>query len=137
MSIRVNLIPADPYREQHYGVILTSECHFTVVGRGIHNPSFPHNVVVWDNSRRCTGDDAYLDPNNHPTDQRYSYLLDPQSVCITAHPTARDMVPTYPVPISLGTVVELAIHGYVIGEFVAGALPLQNPHLLPVARVTA
>lgn len=139
--IRVNLTPAEPYRDEHYGVTLQSATQHRVTGRGVHNPEFNHRIDVWDNSRRLLADvevprlskpasegDLYVDPYGFPTAERYSLLVTAQASCIVAEPAMRDTTPQGQ-PLALGDVVELAISGYVMGEFVVTARPLHDPHL--------
>lgn len=129
----INLRPDTEDRRDSYGVLLVSETLHDVVGSGVHNPAFPHRIQVWEN-RPAKYRDApaglIVDPHGKPTEERYSYLTSAESVVISARPYPRD--PQGPT-LCIGDVVELAVHGYVIGRFEVTAKSLSNPILVPVA----
>jgi hypothetical protein len=133
-TTRVDLLPAGDYRRDQYGVLLVSHTEHDVKGRGVHNPHHPHQIEVWENRPgkfRGADPDVLVSPvDNQPTDEQYTVLLSPRAVVISAHPGEQT---PQGATLYLGDVVELAIHGYVIGTYRIDARPHHNPHLTRVA----
>lgn len=130
----IDLGPEASSRREAYGVLLTSETRHTVTsgaGKRVHNPHHPHRLDVWENREHSIGSKTagYLDPSNRPTSERYSYLLSPLAVVISASHQSR--VPEGPT-IAIGDRVELKVHGYSLGLFRVDARPLHDPHLTPI-----
>lgn len=124
MTITINLQPAEAYRAEHYGVLMESTSRHIVTGPRVHNPSFPHRVDVWENRNGTT-------PMGKPTTAPYSYYLTAQPVAIVANPAMRDATPEGET-LRVGDHVRLAVHGYVLGEFLIRAESLSDPVLIPV-----
>lgn len=120
----INLVPADDYRRDSYGILLESETVHRFTGRGIHNPSFDHKLEVWENRRRAS-DDKVIDPNGVPSSERYSYRFAALPTVISAHPGE-------PVKhgdvLQIGDLVEIRISGYAVGLLRIEAKPYHNPH---------
>lgn len=99
----VTIADATAYERDTYGITGRSAYVYRVAGKGLHNASFPHRVVVWDNTcrpnlhrgepvrmvgehgKREGGPGAYVDPHGRDTDSPLSVLLSSESVAITAH----------------------------------------------------
>lgn len=128
----INLGPEASSRREAYGVLLTSETRHTVTsgaGKRVHNPHHPHRLDVWENRVEVPGSGVFTDPSNRPTSERYSYLLSPLAVVISASHQSR--APEGPT-IAIGDRVELKVHGYSLGLFRVDARPLHDPHLTPI-----
>lgn len=128
---RINLVPKEVYWRDTYGIALTSETYHDVVGPGVHNRHFPHQVDVWDNSARANADGTYRDPSGYTTDRRYTFSLKARSVAIVADPAMADHTP-HGAALQIGQTVELAVHEFVIGRFKVAARQLGDPDLVPV-----
>jgi hypothetical protein len=126
----IDLAPATDYERASYGIVLVSVTEHDFTGGGIHNRYHPHVLQVWDNSRRPNteaqgGVGCYLDPQNLPTDERYSFLWSPRATVISAH---RGVNAPRGATLKLQDTAVLNIHGYVIGEIQMRARSLHNPH---------
>jgi hypothetical protein len=128
---RINLVPKEVYWRDTYGIVLVSETYHDVVGPGVHNRHFPHQVDVWDNSARVNDDGTYRGPDNKSTDRRYTFSLKARSVAIVADSAMADRTP-HGVALQIGQTVELAVHEFVIGRFKVAARQLGDPDLVPV-----
>lgn len=98
MTTIINLLEADVHAKR-YGVTHKSDAVYSVTGKKVHNPTFPHRITVWDNTGRLNttpdkwnefsgkpGPGAYLDPSGKGTDAQVSFTLDAESVVIAAEP---------------------------------------------------
>ena len=124
----IRLAAAPVYRSEHYGVIYESITQHDVTGPGVHNRHHPHRVDVWENrldrrDREHGGTGQIVDPHGNVTTDRFSFLLSPQAVMITAH--RRDDVAPQGETLRIGSLVRLP--GF--GVFRIAARPLHNPHL--------
>lgn len=132
--IVINLDPADAYRRENYGVLLTSQTTHRFTGRGIHNPSFSHCLDVWTNKvhpdpELRSSAKPYRDPHGHSTDQGFSFLWSAQASVISLSPIARA---PEGVTLQLGVVVTPLVHGYPLGDFQIRARRGYDPHLVQV-----
>lgn len=129
----IALVPEQPYRRDQYGVLLVSETVHTILGRGVHNRGFAHEIAVWENrpSKARDADPSVLvTPHGQPTEERYTILTSAQATVISAtrDPNERE----HGEALAIGEIVELTIHGYAIGQFTITAGNLRDPHLVPV-----
>lgn len=109
----ITLTPAND-RLVSYGVTFQSTTLHQVIGKGVHNPHFNHELRIWKNSGK-------VDPNGRSTDQETSLLLTAQSTTITAWKEA---------PLSYGptlTIGERVVLLYPNGE--ASVAEVQARHL--------
>ena len=127
----IDLTAASDYQREHYGVLLESVTQHSVTGKGVHNRSHPHTVDVWANRLEFADGRAecYLDPRGRATEAPYSFLLKAQAVVISINKIDR---PAQGDTLAIGDIVRLTVHGFSIGWFQIMALPLHDPHLVPV-----
>lgn len=151
----IPLKAATEYRTESYGVLFEGMFVHRVTGKGLHNRSYPHRVVVWDNTRRPNprngepvrygqygkldgGDGKYLDPNHNATDAEQTFILDAECISITAdrtgtgHPQSGQVYA--PVELEVGQYVVLIYpDGTTSDPMVIKARPLADPELAPLA----
>lgn len=121
----IALVPADDYRRETYGVLLTSATQHDFTGRGIHNPHHRHTLDVWECRPANDGSGSLRDPRGGNTSEPYAYLFSPHANVISAHPGKPvAMGPA----LRLGDVVRLTVHGFYLGEIQIRAKSLDNPH---------
>lgn len=121
-KITVEMVPADAYRTEHYGVLLASAAKYGVQGRGFHNPSFFHVVEVWENREG-------QDPHGRPTEAKHTVLLNAQPSVISTRPNT-DLYADE--TLLIGTEVELVVNGFPIGSYRIEAGRLSDPTLVPI-----
>lgn len=96
MTVIIELLESDTYNGEHYGITHRSRYVYHVTGPKLHNPSAPHRLKVWDNTRRQNnapdeyapnrgkpGPGAYLNPDGKGTDEAASFLLSAEATVIT------------------------------------------------------
>lgn len=98
--ITIDLVDGDR-NAQSYGIRFRSKFVYRFTGTGLHNPSSPHRVNVWDNTGRPNtdpdrfkpalgrkvGPGAYIDPRGHGTDHATSILTNAESTIMTDNGT--------------------------------------------------
>lgn len=141
----IELRQADARRAADYGVIFESGTVHKVTGKNVHNPSFPHRVQVWDNTRRpnlypdrwnqysgCPGAGRYVDPNGKGTDFELTILLAAECMVIASE-GCDPGVKTYGRTLALGERIQLQFpNGVLSGEFELKTRRAHDPHLEPV-----
>lgn len=126
--ITIALQPAEAYYLS-YGILLESTTHHMFSGLGVHNPSFDHRLQVWQNRPANDGSGRLRDPHGRTTDQAYSYLWTAVPSVIA---TQTEVPRSRGVSLEIGDVVDLQIHGYVIGTFQVRSRTAYDPHLVLV-----
>lgn len=122
--LTITLHPAEPHRAAEYGLLMESDTQHDVVGPYVHNRNHRHSIQVWEN-RNGT------DPSGRPATEPYSYRLSAQPTVIDLGQVKRDPVgPT----LNVLDVVQLSIHGFVLGEFLIVSRDYADPILEPVDR---
>lgn len=100
-----------PDQRQRYGIRFLSEHGFTVRGKNVHNPAFPHRVTVWNNEHRPNtnpdrhGDGRYVDPDGQATNDAWTVYLSAESIVIAAEPVQRAAL--WPADLHIGDAIIL------------------------------
>ncbi len=146
-TVEIALKAATAYRTEHYGISFEGATLHNVTGRGVHNPSFPHSVTVWDNTvrpnsepeffnsfiGRKTGPGRYVDPSGRGTDNPTTIIFGSESVVISAVPDPDRKA--YGSPIKINDTVRLILpNGDTMGEYVVTARFLDSPILVPISE---
>ena len=106
----LNMIPADDYDRENYGVTWQSAGTVDVTGSGVHNRHHAHRVYVKGNGARVT--------------------LDAQVTVIAATPVDR---PVHLGTVAIGDVIGLRFGAHV-SEYVVTSRPFADPILVPVTQ---
>lgn len=141
-------------RDESYGIAFRSKFVYRVSGRGLHNPTYPHRLKVWDNSNRLNprngervrygqygkidgGDGKYLDPNHNATDSEFSYLLGAESTVLAGRYSTGSADSGQVYAKELLEVGEFVVLRYPDGTlsdpFRIAARSLADPELVPVS----
>ena len=140
MTTIIDMVEADSYRREGYGITHTSRYIYRVEGaRGdVHNPVFPHRVKVWDNTVRPDGSGKYIDPNGKSTDSPVSVLTSAGPLAITSSGTNTGTAASgrvyADVPLTIGETVRLRWpDGSLSDPYVVTPVPLDDPALVPAS----
>lgn len=151
MTKIVELNEASAYDRKHYGITYRGAFIYHVTGKGLHNPTSPHRVTVWDNTVRPNtdpdaysqysgkaGPGAYLDPSRKGTDEPVSVYLGAESTIITANGTNTGTKASGQVyadeTLEVGGFVLLRYpDGTLSNPFRVTARPVSDPVLIPVS----
>lgn len=143
----IDLALASEYRRTTYGVEYESTTLHKMTGKGLHNPSFPHRIDVWDNTRRPNprngqpvrfgdygpvdgGNGRYLGPDRRATDDEQTFTVSAQSVMLAARPVERA---PYGADLAVGQTVTVRYPDGRTVDMVVTARQLADPVLVPVA----
>lgn len=130
--------------QNSYGQVFKSEQVFVVTGKDVRNKTFPHTVIVWDNTGRLNtepdkwfphtgqpGPGKYLDPSRKGTDAERTLTLTSGPVVIAARRIEGE--PGYGEPLQAGDKVRLQYpDGTVTEEFEVQARRWDDPVLVEV-----
>jgi hypothetical protein len=156
----IPMVPAPAARTENYGITHLSQFVYHTTGKGLHNRSFPHRIVVWDNEIRPRNDNAesnqyrpqhhlrhldgaYIDPSGRPTDDLVTVLLDAESMAITNSGTntgtvASGQVYSHTGPLMVDDFVVLVWpSGDLSAPYRVTARSLADPELVPIANLLA
>lgn len=148
----IEMCPGDK-TDGTYGICFRSVFVYRINGKGIHNPTFPHRINVWNNTSRLNSDPdrfspaigrkvgpgRYISPHGHGTDDMMTVTTSAESTAITNNGTNTGTVASGQVyadrALTIGErIVLLLPGGSNSGPFVITARPCADPVLVPVAE---
>lgn len=160
------MLPASDYDQRSYGILLRSALVYQVrnapgerrPAHRVHNPGYPHRIVVWDNTIRPNTDpDSYsehtghkigrgrfVDPHRRGTDEEISVLLSSEEISISpnrSRPATGDVRSGQQYAqediLTIGDTVQLQMADSLSEEYQIQTRPLANPVLVPVRLLAA
>lgn len=128
--IHIALQNASDYDARHYGIIYRSSTLHTVTGPGVYNPTFSHEVTVWDNSHRPVASRGFLGPDGRVTHDQYCVTLSARASVIAQAAPDAGCRPRRGDALRIGDQVTLVTpDGNVFGTYVITARSMADPVL--------